>query len=63
MTAKRRPGRPSVDAEDDSVRVGVTLAAKQFDVLCRAALREDISVAEVIRRELAANKNPKTPSR
>lgn len=48
----RRPGRPAVDDEDESVRVGLTLSAKQFDRLCQQARREDISVAAVIRREL-----------
>jgi hypothetical protein len=60
---KRRPGRPPIDAREVSVRVGVTLSAIQFDVLCRKALREDISVAEVIRRELAKSKNAKTLTR
>lgn len=59
----RRPGRPAVDADDTSVHVGVTLPAKQFDRFCREALREDISVPEVIRRELALNKNTKTQPR
>jgi hypothetical protein len=54
---KRRPGRPSIDAQGATVRVGVTLSATQFDVLCRKALREDVSVAEVIRRQLAKSIN------
>jgi hypothetical protein len=49
---KRRPGRPSVSADDASVQVGLTLPAKEFDRLCKKALRLDISIAEVIRREL-----------
>lgn len=56
----RRPGRPSIDSGDHPVRVGLTLSAKQFDRFCRLALREDISVAEAIRRALAVNKNAKT---
>lgn len=48
----RRPGRPPVSADDESVRIGLTLPAKQFDQFCRQALREEISVAEAIRREL-----------
>lgn len=59
----RRPGRPSVDHEDESVCVGVTLTAAQYDEFCKTALREDISVPEVIRRELATNKTLKTPPR
>ncbi len=58
----RRPGRPSVDREDASVYVGVTLTAAQYDEFCQKALREDVSVPEVIRRELA-NKKLKTPPR
>lgn len=48
----RGPGRPPVAEDDTSVRVGLTLPTKQFDQFCRQALREDISVAEAIRREL-----------
>jgi hypothetical protein len=48
----KRPGRPPVAADDTSVRIGLTLPTKQFDRLCRKALRLDISVAEAIRREL-----------
>jgi hypothetical protein len=53
VSPKRRPGRPPIDEDDDSVRVSITLPAKHFDSLCRQALRDDISVPEVIRRELA----------
>jgi hypothetical protein len=60
---KRRPGRPSVDGEDQSVYVGVTLTSAQYDDLCTQALREEVSVPEVIRRELAGNKKLKTPPR
>jgi len=48
----KRPGRPPVADDDTSVRIGLTLPAKQFDRLCRKALRLEISVAEAIRREL-----------
>jgi hypothetical protein len=48
----KRPGRPPVAEDDTSVRIGLTLPAKQFDRLCRKALRLEISVAEAIRREL-----------
>jgi hypothetical protein len=60
---KRRPGRPSVDGDDQSVYVGVTLTAAQYDELCKTAIREDVSLPEVIRRELTANKHLKTPTR
>jgi hypothetical protein len=59
----RRPGRPSVDPAAASVHVGVTLTAAQYGELCQKARRDDISVPEVIRRELALNKNLKTPGR
>jgi hypothetical protein len=57
---KHRPGRPSVDADDESTRLSVTLPTKQYDDLCRQALRDDVSLAEVIRRELRVSgaKNP-----
>ena len=60
---KHRPGRPSVDAHDHSVYVGVTLSAAQYDALSKQALEEAISIPAVIRRELALNKNLKTPAR
>jgi hypothetical protein len=48
----KRPGRKHVDPNDTSVVVGLTLPAKQYDEYCRQALREDVSVPEIIRREL-----------
>jgi hypothetical protein len=55
----KRPGRPPVDPDAASVYVGVTLTAAQYGEFCKKALRLDISVPEVIRRELA-NKKLKT---
>ena len=52
-----------MDHEDASVYVGVTLTAAQYDEFCKKALRDDISLPEVIRRELATNKKLKTPTR
>lgn len=46
------PGRPPIDDEDTSVEVGVTLPATQFDAYAKQALREDVSVPEIIRRAL-----------
>ena len=54
---KRAPGRPPLDEEDRSVPVSITLPSKQFDDICKRALRADVSVAEIIRRDL---KNKKT---
>ena len=48
----RPPGRPPLDDRDASVRVGVSLPAKQYDGYARRALREDVSVPEIIRRDL-----------
>lgn len=47
-----KPGRKAVDPNDRSVAVGVTLPSKQFDAICRRAIREDVSVPEIIRRTL-----------
>jgi hypothetical protein len=51
----RPPGRPPLDEHDSSVQVGVTLPSKQFDELCKRALREDVSVPEIVRRLLYGN--------
>lgn len=52
-------GRPPLDEHDTSVQVGVTLPAKQFDELCRQALREDVSVPEIVRRMLSSTTDEK----
>ena len=54
---RTHPGRPPLDDEDGSVEVGVTLPTKQFDAYARRALREDVSVPEIIRRELGEKKS------
>lgn len=51
----KRPGRPPLDANDESVQVGVSLPAKRFDELCDIARRQDVSIPEVIRRILYGN--------
>lgn len=48
----KRPGRPRIDPEDDSVSVNVTLPARQYDQVYADAQRDHVSVAEVIRRRL-----------
>lgn len=53
---KRTPGRPPLDEDDVSVPVCVTLPAKQYDEYAKRALREDVSVPEIIRRELEPEK-------
>lgn len=49
-------GRPRLDDADASVHVGVTLPSKQFDAYSRRALREQVSVPEIIRRDLGVEK-------
>jgi hypothetical protein len=57
----KRPGRPRVDPDALSVYVSVTLTAAQYDALCKKALQLDVSIPEMIRREL--DKQRKTPPR
>jgi len=52
----RRPGRPRIDDTDRTTRLSVMLPTRQVDRLCRQALREGISVAAVIRRQLDRQK-------
>ena len=49
---KRSPGRPHVDDDDESQEVGVTFPRRQFDAYAKRALLEDVSVPEIVRREL-----------
>jgi hypothetical protein len=49
---RSHPGRPPLDDDDESVPVCVSLPSKQFDAYARRALREDVSVPEIIRRAL-----------
>lgn len=45
-------GRPRVDDSDGTIEVGVSLPLRQYDGYAKRALREDVSVPEIIRREL-----------
>lgn len=54
----KRRGRPSISDQGTTVQVGVSIPADKFDELCRRALREGVSVPEIIRRDLQRNKNP-----
>lgn len=56
---KRAPGRPPLDVDDPSVHVGVTMPSKQYDDLCERALRDHVSVPEIIRRDLDEIKSTK----
>ena len=49
---KRLRGRPRLDPTDRSVSVCFKMPARQFDALCRDALRQAVSVPELIRRGL-----------
>jgi hypothetical protein len=51
---RTHPGRPPLDDDDTTVEVGVSLPSKQFDAYAKRALREAVSVPEIIRRELQA---------
>jgi len=59
MCDPRRRGRPALDASTPSVRVCLTVTAKQYDQFYQRARDERTSVPEAIRRSLAANKNLK----
>jgi hypothetical protein len=48
----RAPGRPPIDETDTSTEVGVTVPTKQFDAYAKRALEDDVSVPEIIRRDL-----------
>jgi len=54
---KTGPGRPPLDPNDPSKQVTIRLPSTKLDDYCRRALREGVSVPEVIRREL--EKKPK----
>lgn len=45
-------GRPRVDDDDTSEEVGITFPTKQYDGYARRALREDVGVPEIVRRDL-----------
>jgi hypothetical protein len=48
------PGRPPLDDADSSTEVGVSFPTKQYDGYAKRALRDDVSVPEIIRRDLDA---------
>ena len=50
--ALRAPHRPRLDERDESVQVCLSLPARQYDDLYKAASTARVSVPEVIRRRL-----------
>lgn len=56
---RTHPGRPPLDDDDPSVPVCVTMPSKQFAAYCKRADREDVSVPEIIRRDLKQTKPPR----
>jgi hypothetical protein len=56
---KRSPGRPPLDERDPSARVTISLPSKQLDGYCKRAQRDDVSVPEIIRRDLQEKKPKK----
>ncbi len=54
---KRPPGHPPLDANDPSVQVCVSMPSKQFDAYTKRALKDDVSVPAIIRRDLEKTSN------
>lgn len=52
MSKRKRPGRPPLDPDDILCSVSVRLPSRIYDAFCRLALRQSVSVAEVLRQEL-----------
>jgi hypothetical protein len=55
----KRRGRPPLDGDTASVKVTISLPAKQFDDFCKHASNQQVSVPEVIRQALRPNKTLK----
>jgi hypothetical protein len=55
---RTHPGRPPIDDDDPSEHVCVSLPSKQFKVYEARAARADVSVPEIIRRDLRERKLP-----
>ena len=51
-------GHPPLVDDDDSEQVCLTLPAKQYDEYAKRAIKEDVSVPEIIRRDLQAHRKP-----
>jgi hypothetical protein len=54
MKSTRPPGRPRVDEDDETVQTGTRLPARQYDEMCERAKAARVTVAEQLRRDVAA---------
>lgn len=54
---RTHPGRPPIDDDDPSERVCISLPSKEFTAYRRRAAQEDVSVPEIIRRDLRERKS------
>jgi hypothetical protein len=60
----KRPGRPSIDPADSSVRLTLTLSARRYDAVFRTATAARQSVPEYLRAILSRElKNLNSPVR
>jgi predicted HicB family RNase H-like nuclease len=48
----KRPGRPPLKPGESSTSINVRIPVSDYDRACRVAIRQDRSVAEVLRRGL-----------
>lgn len=55
---RTHPGRPSIDDDDATEHVCMSLPSKQVRAYRARAAREDVSVPEIIRRALREKKPP-----
>lgn len=51
---KKSPGRPPLDDDDESVPVSTRMPSRQYDDLSQRAKDARVSVAEQVRRDVAA---------
>lgn len=52
MSETKRRGRPTLDQADHTVPVSISLPSRQFDALSTQAIREGVSLPEIIRRKI-----------
>jgi hypothetical protein len=49
----KKPGRPRLDPADRTVPISFGLPQRQYDALCRQALREGVSLPMLVRQALS----------